>query len=677
MSALWAYAFTLGLLAAVNPCGFALLPVYLPAFARVDSRTGSPARRVVRAVGAAVLVSAGFGVVFAAVGAAVSAGLGAITRWAPWAMVAIAVAMMVIGVATLVGRPIGGRLAVLAPRVRGTSMRSMFLFGVGYGVASLACALPVFLAGVAGAFLRAGFVAGLAAFVAYAAGMATVLTVLAVAIALGRGRAARLRRLSRYVEPLGGALLLVVGGYLAYYWVSLLVAPTAPSPLTGAVESAQATLAGIVDGAGVWLGVGVASAVLLVLVGTWLARHAGARLALMVLVPIVLVPMALVPIGLLLVRPATSAGNELVSAGAGSGDPRLSGAAQYLTAYTPLQPATAAPTFALTNQHGRRVSLTSLRGKIVVLAFLDDHCHDICLLYSPDMLAAAKDLGKLNRKVVFVGINVNPFHTGVADVASFTRREHLNTLPHWDFLTGSAAALRKVWRAYGETVQTESRAVQHQGTVYFLDQSGRERAAMSFGASSAHTARWGRAMATVVAGLAGAHPPTLAAGPIAGGPSGAAGPDAGGPGVTVAGHGRAPGFRLPLLRQPARELSLAGLSGRPLVVNFWASWCTPCQHEMPALRQAADRWRGRVNFVGITFDDQRTSALRVADRARLDYPSVFDAAGGVAAAYQVVNLPTTFFVSADGHVVARHTGAVSPAGLTRELHALTNDSAAG
>lgn len=670
MNGLLGYAFTLGLVAAVNPCGFALLPVYLPSFARVDDRAAPPARRLARAVWAAVLVSAGFGLVFGAVGAAVSAGAGAVMRWAPWAMVALAALMVAAGVWSLAGRPAGGWLARLAPHVHGRSPRSMFVFGVGYGLASLSCALPVFLAGVAGAFLRSGLPEALAIVLAYAAGMATVFTALAVAVAFGwRAPARGLRRLSRYVEPLGGVLLIAVGGYLAYYWVTSLVAPVTAFPLTGLVESFQARVAGQLSGAGPWVGAGVAGALLLAAVAGWLSRRVGARAAAAVTLalPALLVPAVLLHAGVLGAPAHTSAAARTAPSSAPA--PRLSRSAQYLTTYTPQRPPTPAPGFALTGQHGRRVSLASLRGKIVVLSFMDDHCHDICLLYAPDMLAAARDLGSLARQVEFVGINVNPFHTRPAAVAGFTRREHLSRLPHWHFLTGTPSALRKVWHSYGETVEVRGHSVQHEGVIYFLGRRGREQAEMNFGDSAAHTARWGHALADVAAGLLGKPAPRAAQ------PSAPA--RSRGPGIDVAGHGRAPAFRLPRLRQPARDVSLAGLAGKPLVVSFWASWCTPCLHELPVFRKAASRWRGRVTFVGITIDDQRASALRVARQAGLAYPLAYDRAGKAAAAYQVVDLPTTFFISAGGRVVARHTGEITGADLARAVRSLSRGQSPG
>lgn len=659
MTALLVYAYTLGLVAAVNPCGFALLPVYLPFFARLDNGSAPLARRIAQALGAAGGVSVGFIAVFAVIGAALSAGAAAIMAWVPWIMVVIALAMTALGVAMLSGRS-GRWLPSTALPVRGRSPRSMVTFGVTYGVASLSCALPLFLAGISGAFLRVGLVRGLASVLAYALGMATVLTGLAVAISLGRGRVAWMRRLSRYVHPVGAVLLVVVGAYLAYYWVTALFAPTRAFPLTGLVDSVQATVAGWLAVAGVWLGVGLASAVALVLLVAWLARLVGGRTAVVLTLAL---PALVVPAGLLAGSGGVAGPPQGARTGYGSVPAALrpGRAAQLLTAYTPIRPPLRVADFTLADQRGNQVSLRDLVGRVVVLAFMDDRCTDICRQYSPDMLAAARDLGTAASKVAFVGINVNPFHTRVADVAAFTRSEHLGRLPHWRFLTGPVPRLKRVWHTYGVDVETQGHSVYHSGTIYLIDQRGRGRATMNFASSPGQTAQWGNAMATSIGNLL--HVPVSTA-------TSSTGTQHAGPGITVAQRGAAPGFRLPRLRHPAQDLTLAELRGKPAVINFWASWCVPCRQELPRIQQAAASWGDRVSIVGVDVTDQRPDALKLAAAAGIRYPLAFDQDGRVASAYRVVNLPTTVFVSADGRVVARHTGEITRADLAGAIRNL-------
>lgn len=135
--------------------------------------------------------------------------------------------------------------------------------------------------------------------------------------------------------------------------------------------------------------------------------------------------------------------------------------------------------------------------------------------------------------------------------------------------------------------------------------------------------------------------------------------------------GPAPAFSLPDVAQPDRSISLADYRGRPVVLNFWASWCDPCREEAPAL--AAVARRTRVPFLGVNILDGREEALGYVDEFGVGYPSVRDATGGLADRYAVTGAPETFFVDADGRIVGRYIGAITRerlAELVDELAAL-------
>jgi cytochrome oxidase Cu insertion factor (SCO1/SenC/PrrC family) len=140
-------------------------------------------------------------------------------------------------------------------------------------------------------------------------------------------------------------------------------------------------------------------------------------------------------------------------------------------------PTRTAPNFTLTDQNNHRVSLAGLRGKTVVLTFMDPHCTDICPLVSREFLDARRDLGAAGRNVVFVAVNVNQYHGGVAAMASYTRRMRLDTMPSWHFVTGALPALRKVWKEYQIYVDAPSPTadVIHTSLIYFIDPKGQER----------------------------------------------------------------------------------------------------------------------------------------------------------------------------------------------------------
>ena len=132
-----------------------------------------------------------------------------------------------------------------------------------------------------------------------------------------------------------------------------------------------------------------------------------------------------------------------------------------------------------------------------------------------------------------------------------------------------------------------------------------------------------------------------------------------GGGDRVAVEGETPGFDLPRVGSPDERVTLAEFAGRPLVVNFWASWCVPCRKEMPALQATAERLAGRVGFVGINHQDGATAAAEFEDEVGVTYPSGHDPDGAVARDYGVLGLPTTVLVDASGRIVARRLGEVT------------------
>jgi uncharacterized membrane protein YraQ (UPF0718 family)/cytochrome oxidase Cu insertion factor (SCO1/SenC/PrrC family) len=144
-------------------------------------------------------------------------------------------------------------------------------------------------------------------------------------------------------------------------------------------------------------------------------------------------------------------------------------------------PGQTAPGFTLTDQSGHAFSLASFKGRAVVLEFMDPHCTDICPIVSKEFVDAYHDLGSAASLVVFIAVNINAYHHGVADVAAFTREQQLNTIPSWHFLTGPVSSLQAVWNAYQVYVQAPSpnADIVHTSVVYFIDPSGRERFAAS------------------------------------------------------------------------------------------------------------------------------------------------------------------------------------------------------
>jgi cytochrome oxidase Cu insertion factor (SCO1/SenC/PrrC family) len=140
-------------------------------------------------------------------------------------------------------------------------------------------------------------------------------------------------------------------------------------------------------------------------------------------------------------------------------------------------PGARAPGFRLTDQHGHTMTLASLRGKVVVLEFMDPHCTDICPIVSQEFVDAYHQLGAQASKVVFAAINVNQYHATVQDMAAYSAAHQLNAVPGWHFLTGPLPALRAAWRGYNVQVEAPgaNADIAHTSVLYFIDAQGTER----------------------------------------------------------------------------------------------------------------------------------------------------------------------------------------------------------
>ena len=141
-----------------------------------------------------------------------------------------------------------------------------------------------------------------------------------------------------------------------------------------------------------------------------------------------------------------------------------------------------APAFTLTDQHGRDVSLASLRGKVVLLTFLDPVCTSDCPLEAQEFRQAGQLLGAASRRVELVAIVANPVDYQLGYTQAFDRQERLDGVPNWLFLTGDPAVLAQVWRGYGVTAQIEAAGsmIGHSEYAYVIDSHGRLRQEMNF-----------------------------------------------------------------------------------------------------------------------------------------------------------------------------------------------------
>ncbi|MEY2401052.1 MAG: cytochrome c-type biosis protein [Ilumatobacteraceae bacterium] len=217
-----ATSFTAGLLAAINPCGFVLLPTYLVYFLGMENlRPGAERASVLRALKVSLAVSAGFMSIFIVIGAITKLSTNWFVEKAQWVSLVIGLGLVVLGIAMLFGY----RLPFTTPKLdiseRDRSVRSMFVFGLAYAVASLGCTIPTFTGVVLGSFSTDGLGKGIAAIALYGVGMAIVVTGLTVTLAFANTALLRvLRRGMVWFEQLAGILLILTGMYLCWYWYS-------------------------------------------------------------------------------------------------------------------------------------------------------------------------------------------------------------------------------------------------------------------------------------------------------------------------------------------------------------------------------------------------------------------------------------------------------------------------
>jgi cytochrome c-type biogenesis protein len=271
-----AVALLAGGLATLNPCGFALLTAFLSFYVGAqEADLPAAPTRLLQAILVGLLVTAGFLAVFTVAGVPVALGAGQLATAMPWVGLVVGLAMALVAVATLAGRPIPLGVRGLRTGGRGRRTSAMLLFGVGYGLASLGCTLPVFLVVVGASLTTTGGLAALAVFGAYALGTAVVLMALSIGAGLLRDGVARtLRRAVPHLRWINGSLLLGVSGYLSYYWAKVLFASAqtqATDPVIMFAQRSAALVQRWVDAGGSrWLLLGSASIVALTtLVALW------------------------------------------------------------------------------------------------------------------------------------------------------------------------------------------------------------------------------------------------------------------------------------------------------------------------------------------------------------------------------------------------------------------------
>jgi cytochrome c biogenesis protein CcmG, thiol:disulfide interchange protein DsbE len=126
-------------------------------------------------------------------------------------------------------------------------------------------------------------------------------------------------------------------------------------------------------------------------------------------------------------------------------------------------------------------------------------------------------------------------------------------------------------------------------------------------------------------------------------------------------------FSLTALGKPGQKVSLSQYPGQPVIVNFWASWCEPCQKETPLLASWYKQQDGRVVLLGLDENDTAANALKFAAAKGVTYPLGFDPSVTAALAYGINALPQTFFLNAEHRIVYHVPGAITTAELAKGM----------
>ena len=142
-----------------------------------------------------------------------------------------------------------------------------------------------------------------------------------------------------------------------------------------------------------------------------------------------------------------------------------------------------APAFSLTDQHSQIVTLASLRGKVVLLTFLDDTCSVDCPLIAQEFRQAGQLLGAEGARVELVAINYNPLNTQVSYIQAFDRQEGMDGVQDWLYLTGTLAQLQQIWRQYAiapPEILPAGAMIAHGDYAFVIDQAGHIREELDF-----------------------------------------------------------------------------------------------------------------------------------------------------------------------------------------------------
>jgi cytochrome c biogenesis protein CcdA len=249
----FAYSFILGVMAAVNPCGFVLLPTYLVYYlgTELNREDENKTTTLRRGLSVGMAVSSGFIGLFLIVGIISRAFTTVISENAKYAALVIGIALVAMGIAML----FGWKLPIAQPDVsmqRKRTTWNMFLFGIVYAIASIGCTIGLLISVILGSINRHGFVSGVISIVLYGLGMGLLVTSLTVALAFARvGLVSTIKKSFKWFDKITAVFVVLTGLYLSWYWLGA-ITDRGTDGLTTRVERWQTKVVQFLQDAGVY-----------------------------------------------------------------------------------------------------------------------------------------------------------------------------------------------------------------------------------------------------------------------------------------------------------------------------------------------------------------------------------------------------------------------------------------
>ncbi len=317
----------------------------------------------------------------------------------------------------------------------------------------------------------------------------------------------------------------------------------------------------------------------------------------------------------------------------------------------------AMPSYDLLDQAGHPFNPSTTSGKDLVIAAFHTTCHETCPIYTALFFQIEKHLP---HGVTLAEVTTDPGTDTPATLTDYANRIGAG----WTFATGTAGALAAFWKPFGVELATGD---SHVSTLALVDSHG-----------------YVRLVYRGVPDVGGSLPPQLIPGlsaqglhELASGGDGWGAPDVLRALLTIAGPqqpspsagGNAPAFTL--VSTDGQRVSLAGLAGKPVVVNFWATYCPPCRAEMPLLERRAGPGSG-VQLVLINEGDSRDAARSFLASIGVQQAALLDSDLSVGRAYGAIALPVTVFIRTDGTIAGKQLGQLDDRVLAAQVSLLVS-----